>query len=394
MPTPTLLRNRDDDGTAAVDNSELFFDLVFVFAVTQLSHALIAAPTAEGALRVTILFLAVWWSWVGTSWVTNWLDPSRTSVRLLLFALMAAGLFMAMALPSAWNSGGLVFAAALALLESGRSLFMLWALRGGDSENVYNFRRILTWSIVAGALWLVGGIGDPGPRLGWWGAAAAIMTLGPMAYFWTPGLGRSRSGDWDIDGRHLAERCGLFVIIALGESILVTGATASGAPWDEARLAGFATAFVAAIAMWWLYFNIAAERGGRHIEEADDPGRIGRTAYTYAHIPLIAGIITTAAGDELVLAHPHAHGGTAAAVVWAGPTAYLVGAALFKRLTGGWFPLSHLVGIGVLVPLALLAGRISLLGASAAGSALLFVVACWETASLRSDEAKAPRAAI
>ena len=168
----SLLRNRDGHH-AHVGFVELFFDLVFVFAITQISHTLLAHLTWGGALQAGMLLMAVWWAWNFTSWVTNWLDPETTPVRLALFALMAAGLVMSSALPEAFGERGLVFACAFAAIQVGRSLFMLWAARE-QRMLVQNFQRILVWLVVSGVLWIAGGIAAPEHRLWFWLGALAI----------------------------------------------------------------------------------------------------------------------------------------------------------------------------------------------------------------------------
>ena len=147
----------------------------------------------------------------------------------------------------------------------------------------------------------------------------------------------------------MAERCSLFVIIALGESILITGATAAGLPWNVENGAAFVVAFMGSVAMWAVYFNIGAERASRLIASSDDPGRLARSGYTYIHILIVAGIILAAVGDELVLQHPSGHASPGAvATIVGGPALYLAGNALFKRLSAPYLPLSHLVGLGLL----------------------------------------------
>jgi low temperature requirement protein LtrA len=341
----SLLRRRDPHDHARVTYVELFFDLVFVFAVTQLSHALLGHLTPLGVVHAILLMMAVWWVWIYTSWVTNWLDPERTPVRLMLFALMLAGLVLSTSIPQAFGSRGLAFAGAYAFMQVGRCLFMLWALRGNSPGNYRNFLRITAWLSVAGAFWIAGGFAEGGWRLGLWLTALVIEYISPSAGFWTPGLGRSTTADWDISGAHMAERCALFIIIALGESILLTGATFAGLPWTATTVAAFLVAFLGSIAMWWIYFNIGAERASRNIAASGDPGRVARFSYTYLHLPLVAGIIVAAVGDELVLAHPTGHTDAKTAEILIGaPALYLLGNLMFKRTTADSPALSHIIG--------------------------------------------------
>jgi low temperature requirement protein LtrA len=380
----SLFRTRTEREHHRVTFVELFFDLVFVFAVTQLSHRLLEDWSALGILETGLLLLAVWWVWIYTSWITNWLDPDRTPVRLMLLLLMLAGLGLTTSIPLAFESRGLVFASAYAGMQLGRTAFMLWTIPKHDRTLRQNFARILAWLSFSALLWIGGGLSGGEARLAFWGAALIVEYVGPAVRFWTPLLGASRVSDWAIEGGHLAERCGLFIIIALGESVLVTGATFSGLPWNHATVLGFGAAFLTTVAMWWIYFDKAAEVGVEQITHASDPGRLGRLAYTYLHLPIVTGIILSAVGDELVLAHPlgHSEGKTAASVV-GGPLAYLIGVVLFKRTVRGWFQLSHMVGIGALVSLAAAGGFFSPLALTVSTGTVMTIVAAWETLSLR-----------
>lgn len=386
---PSLLRSRGHAGSGRVGMVELFFDLVFVFAVTQLSHTLLGDLTARGAVQVGLLLLGVWWVWIYTSWVTNWLDPDRVPVRACLFVLMGAGLVMSAALPNAFSGAGPAFASAYVCMQVGRTLFFLWAVRGERPTMVRNFQRILVWLCLSGVCWIAGAFADGDARLGLWIAALAIEFVSPALYFYVPGLGRSTLADWDVDGAHLAERCALFVIIALGESLLVSGATFAQAPWNAPTVAAFACAFIAAVAMWWLYFDKGEHAGVHRITRASDPGRHARAAYTYLHLPIVAGIIVCAVADELVLAHPdHATNAGIAALI-GGPALYLAGVGGFKWASSGRArpPLSHLVGLALLAALAVpaFAHRLSAVAIAGLACAALVVVAAWEHLSLRSS---------
>jgi low temperature requirement protein LtrA len=378
------LRRRGGHESGRVTYVELFFDLVFVFAVTQLSHGLLHHLTALGLLETALLMMAVWWVWIYTSWITNWLDPERIPVRLMLFVLMAAGLVLSASIPTAFAGRGLPFAVTFVFMQVGRSLFMLWALKRHDTGNYRNFLRITIWLCVSGIFWIAGGFADPYWRLGFWAAAIAIEYASPAAGMWVPGLGRSTTADWQIDGGHIAERCALFVIIALGESVLVTGAAFADMSWTHDAIAAFVVSFAGSIAMWTIYFNVGAERASRQIARSDDPGRLGRSGYTYLHILIVAGIIVSAVADELVLSHPAGHTDLKTLLTIVGaPAIYLVGTALFKSLTAPNVPLSHLIGLGLLALVSAAGMVVSPLTLSAATSASLIVVAAWEWASLK-----------
>ncbi len=389
----SLLRTRDGHAHHRVTYVELFFDLVFVFAVTQLSHGLLEHLTLLGTLQYALLMIAVWWTWIDTAWITNWLDPEKPAVRMLLFALMLGGLVLSASIPKAFDDRALAFAFAYALMQGGRNLFMLWAVRRHDPASHRNFIRITVWHVSAALVWIIGSLVDGSPRLAVWAVAAVIEFIAPVCGFWVLRLGRSTTTDWDVEGGHMAERCGLFIIIALGESILITGATFAGLTWIAANAAAFLVAFVGSVAMWAVYFNIGAERASRQIASSDDPGRLARSGYTYFHMPIVAGIIVAAVGDELVLHHPGGHDGhtdmATAAAILGGPALYLAGTAIFKRLSAPYFPLSHLVGLGLLVALTLAVAFTTPLVLSAGTTAVLIFVAVWEWWSLREPKALA-----
>jgi low temperature requirement protein LtrA len=379
----TLLRSRTTHEAGRVTFVELFFDLVFVFAVTQLSHNLLDHLTVLGFVQTMLLFMGVWWVWIDTSWATNWVDPQTTPARLMLFVLMLAGLVLSISIPQAFSDRALMFAIAYAAVQIIRNIFMLWALRGHSPRNYRNFQRITSWQALAAAVWVGGAFAEGDARLAVWTFALAIEFLAPAMGYFVPRLGRSTVEDWDIAGDHMAERCGLFIIIALGESILVMGSTFGKMAITPATIAAFVVAFVGSVAMWWIYFNIGAEKARQAIAGASDPGRLGRLAYTYFHVPIVAGIIVSAVADEAVLAHP---GGTTAAsiacVVLGGPALYLFGNILFKRAIWGRMPLSHLGGLALLAALIPVAFLTSPLVLATATTLVLVIVAIWETRSL------------
>jgi low temperature requirement protein LtrA len=346
-----LLRERA--GAARVTNVELFFDLVYAFAVTQLSHHLLHRATIAGAAQTAVLLAMVWLAWAYTAWVTNWLDPERFPVRLLLLVLALVSLVMSAALPVAFGRFGLVVGGAYAVMQIGRSLFMVIVLRGQPLQA--NFQRILAWCLVSGALAVAGGI-VTGPARGWlWLAAVAVDTLGGVVGFYTPGLGRSATTEWTIEGGHLAERCQAFILIALGESVVIIGATLSGlfattVTWAE--VAAFGTAVIGSVGLWWLYFDRSASEAAEVIAASADPGRMGRTAYHLIHPVMVAGIIVVAAGDEVVLSEPGATGVASTAwLVLGGSALFIAGHAAFKFAVWrvvSWSRVAAIVVLGLL----------------------------------------------
>ena len=353
MPLRSFLRTPPKHGHHRVTYVELLFDLVFVFAITQLSHLLIENFALAAAGQAVLLLLAVWWVWIFTAWVTNWIDPERIPVRTLLLVLTIVGLVLSAAIPQAFHSRGLVFASAYVFMQVGRTAFVVWAVRREKSRMARTFQRILAWLAFAGVFWVAGGLAEGSTRWWLWLLALAFEFISPSVGFWVPRLGRSATEDWSVEGGHMAERCGLFVMIALGESVLVTGATFASLEWTNATIAAFLSSLVASVAMWWLYFATTADAGSERMSHSRNPGRLARLAYTYIHILLVAGVVVSAVGDEFTLAHPvgHTDAKTAIAVI-AGTALYLVGNLLFKWTIDGKTSYSHLTTISALGALA------------------------------------------
>lgn len=380
----SLLRVRDG-GEARVGFVELFFDLVFVFAITQVSHFLLEDLSWLGALKAAMLLAAVWWAWIYTSWVTNWLDPQKPAVQIGLFVLMAAGLVMSAALPHAFDDTGLAFGIAFAFIQVGRTLFMLVACRE-DTRLRRNFQRILVWLSLSGTLWVGGGLAEPWDRLWWWGAAILIEYLGPALYFAVPGLGRSTTADWNVEGGHMAERVGLFIIICLGETLLISGATFAGLDWTPEVWLAFGSAFASTIAMWWLFFSRAHESAAHTIAHADDPGALARKAYTYSPLLIVAGIIVVAVSDELALAHPGGHVEPAAALtLLGGPTLFLLGTAVAIYALWGKIAWARLAGATLLCAAWFIVPMVTPVVLSWLSTGMLVAVGLWETAKFRGQ---------
>jgi len=389
----TLLRQRDDEDHQRVGFIELFFDLVYVFAITQLSHYLLKHLDAIHALQTLVMFMAVWWAWMFTTWATNWVDPDRPAVRLMLALVMLVSLLMSSEIPlafagSAKTDGGLIFAAGYVLMQVGRTAWVAWIMRRDSQANARNLARATIWFMVSGAAWIAGALSDDMTmRLLWWAGAILFEYAAPALRFVVPGLGRSSTRDWDVSGAHMAERCALFVIIALGEGILVTGATFSARDLSLANAATFTSAFVGSVAMWWVYFDVGAKRGAEHIENHDDPGRVARDAFTYWHMPIVAGIVTTAVADAISLAHPFEPVDVAFVLsLVGGAMLFLGGTMQFKRISSDKprLPLSHRVGFALFAVLGAigLLTRIATLQLSVAAATVFGIVALWEWVSL------------
>jgi low temperature requirement protein LtrA len=365
-------------GDGRVTQIELFYDLVYVFAVTQLSRFLVEHRDLDGALQTAVLLAMVWQVWVYTTWMTNYLDPNRSAVRLALVVSMLGSLVLAGTVPFAFSSRGLVIAAAYVVIQLGRSIFVIAVVRGHDLRWVY--WRALAWSALAAVPMLSGAFVHGHARAGLWALAVAIELVGAATGFVTPFIGRSATSDWTIDGGHFAERCQAFVLIALGESIIVTGATLSGllgsSHPDGSRYVAFVIAFLGSVALWWVYFDRAAADSALVIDSSDDPGRLGRNAFHWVHPLVVAGIIVSAAADEVVLHAPSAHGVmTTAWLVVGGVALFLGGHAVFKAVVWRLVSWPRVIAVGVLLLLLVLAPHVSALTLSIATLVVIVAVA-------------------
>jgi low temperature requirement protein LtrA len=365
---------------------ELFFDLVYVFAVTQLSHHLLAQLTVRGAIETLVLFLAVWWAWNYTAWATNWIDPDHPAVRSLLVVLMLISLVMAVKIPRAFGEEGLGFATAYVALQAVRSAFMVIAFRGQRMGR--NYAQLLAWTGIAGIAWVAGAFVPGDGRLLVWIGALVLDYGAPLHGFALPGLGRTPMRAWTLAGGHLAERNQQVVLIALGESILATGATFGALPARAPIVTAFVFGFAGTVSLWWLYFVRHAEEGARAITHTADPARLGRAGYAYAHGIMVGGVIVVAVANELTIAHPTGPmSRAAAAVILGGPAIYLAGNALFNYALTGRMPWSRLTGIGVLVLLVPLAFVAELLVLSAMATLVTLTLAL-ATGSPRSPDGR------
>ncbi|MET0736273.1 MAG: low temperature requirement protein A [Microbacterium sp.] len=380
--TRDVLRPTDSPRSDRVTYVELFFDLVFVFALTQLSAYLYANQTPIGALEGVIMVCALWWAWVSTTWVTNWLDPVKLPVRGAVVALAFVALIMSVSIAEAFGDRAWAFAIAYVLLQVGRTAFIVWATARHDRAVSRDFSLVLIWTVTGGALWIVGALLPLAWQLPVWAAALGLELLGTALGFPVPGRGRVVVGAWDLSGPHIAERTALFVLIALGEGILVTGFAFVAKESSPESIAAMATAFIAAAASWWIYFDHGERIGAETIEASDEPGRLARTAYTWIHLAIIAGIVMLSVGDKESLSHPHEYGLAPTVAGLGGPFLFLVGTLLFRRVLERRWARAHVAGLGILTILAVLAlGPVELdaLALSIAAALVLVAVAVGET---------------
>jgi low temperature requirement protein LtrA len=309
------------------------------------SHLLLDDLSWQGAGEAALVLLVVWWAWNYTTWVTNELDPDSPVVRLLLMAIMLATLVMAVAIPDAFGSRGLLFAGSYVAIQVGRHLFLTFASARPGTIERDRALAILVWFSVAGAFWIAGALVEDEARAALWLVALAIDYLAPVFLYRVPGRPRLAPETWDVETAHFAERFQLFVIIALGESIVLIGATTADLDIDAARLSALGLAFAGTAALWWLYFDYVAPIAQRRLGLAENRTLLARDGYTYLHVFMIAGIIVWAVGDELVIAHPTDVLPAAEVVVLvSGPAIYLLGHVLFRLRMAGTLSQKRLAG--------------------------------------------------
>ena len=352
---------RDPEQEYRASTLELFFDLVFVFAITQVSHLLLEHLTWKGALESGMALLVVWWAWQYTTWATNEFDADAIPVRLMLIVIMMACLLMAVAIPDAFGDRGLLFAGAYVFIQVGRHFVMTFLAADKGTVERNRAVHIFTWFCFSGVFWIAGALVDGDARILLWIVALMMDYGAPLISFRVPWLTAVKSDDWNVGGYHFAERFQLFTIIALGETIVLTGATTAGLELDFATAAAFTAAFLGTVSLWWLYFNYVSTVFERLLVEADDRTIAGRDLYTFGHIPIIAGIILCAVGDEIVIAHPtEVLESSYLLAVVAGPVLYLLAYAPIRwRMTGG-LPVKRVVGAGACLLIGIIASLVEL----------------------------------
>jgi low temperature requirement protein LtrA len=360
-----------------VTNIELLFDLVYVFAITQLSAHLYERLDWSTAGETTVMFLAVWWAWGYTAWATGWIDPDKRLVAALMAVLMILSLLMASAIPAAFGSRGLALAGAYLLMQLLRSGFLVWVF-GVKDRMGRNYAQLLAWSAIAAPFWVAGGlVQQPHARLAIWAAAVIIDLTAPMHGFTLPTAGSRPIGDWDVAGGHLAERYQLVLMIAFGESVLRIGESFAQAPGSVRADAGFILGFAVTFALWSLYFLHHAPEGVEAMESSRDVARMARGAYAYAHALMVGSVIVLAVAIHMVIVRPNdGVQPSFAAVCLGGPALFLVGITLSKHWLGHGRPLPLIFGSALLALLGAVAAfsdRLAELGVATAVSVALAV---------------------
>lgn len=292
-----LLRTPEDPRRASY--LELFFDLAFVLALTQLTRSLARNLDLAGALHTLILLAALWWVWVITAWFTDWFDPGTHVVQGIIGLKMFGGLLMAAAVPEAFGAYAVVFAGAYVAAHLGRALVLLPALRGHPLQR--RTARAAFWFLITAVLWIAGAV-TPRAQLPLWTAAVIVDYAIAWLGWPTPKLGRTRQDDLRAAGGHLSERLQQIFIISVGNLVLVAGLSYSDAGLGWAQTVSFALSFVNAALIALIYYVPAGSRLGPAIDKSEYPTSLGQAA-AYLHLLLIAGTVASSVGTQLIIAN-------------------------------------------------------------------------------------------
>jgi low temperature requirement protein LtrA len=340
------MSGRDDEtATQAVTPLELFFDLVFVFAISQLSHHLLAHLSWHAAAETLVMLLAIVTVWSYTSWAATMIPAHRTTTHWMVLLVMLLGLFMNSGVTSAFTTSGLAFAAPLLLIQFGRTA---WTLANAPNESYReHYVRVLIWLALTAPLWIAGAFAKPDARLLWWGAAAGLDVVGTWLAHPVPRR-RLRSESMPFDAEHMLERCRLFLIIALGESVLTTGTAVSHAEPGSMAIVTGTCALAGTVALWSLSFGRAHRLVQQHLEDTSDPILASRYAVN-ALMVMVAGLVAMAVAHEKVIAAPFETTTTALGfLLGGGPLLFLAAHGWYLRAVPRASPRLHVIGGGAL----------------------------------------------
>jgi low temperature requirement protein LtrA len=370
----------------AVTPIELFFDLVYVFAVSQLSVHLIGDVGLRGMAQTLVLALAAMYAWFMTVWTSNWLDVERRQVQLMLLGLAFASLLMSTSIVNAFGSSfpatwlgdraGLFVIGYLAI-QLGRTAFAVAAFRGHRLHD--HFSNALVWELATGLLWIAGIFVDGDARLTIWAIAVLVTYGGVIGGHPLPGRSSPFSSDSQIYAEHLLERFRLFFLIALGETVLTIGNAFANVPLGTERVIAVAAAFAGTVSLWWCYFHRAERVGKVAVEGSGNASRLVAIG-NYTLIAMVVGIVAIAVGDELALVDPAAGpSASAAALIFGGPAIFLLAQLVFVHQATGAVSNARIGACVALAVLALLTAPLSLLVAVIASSLVLAAVAVADT---------------
>jgi low temperature requirement protein LtrA len=352
---------------------ELFFDLVFVLALTQCT-ALMAEDATWSELGKGLLVLGLmWWSWVGYAWLTSIVDPEEGAVRFAIFGAMAALLVVALCVPESFGDSRVLFAVAYSCVRWGQIALMVLASREAPALRE-STKALAVGTAIGSTLLIVGALfGDDGAQAAIWAVALGLDMLGPYLF---------GSEGWTLRPRHFAERHGLIIIIALGESIVAIGVGA-GHDVDAGVVAAAVVGIAIAGALWWLYFDIVALVAERRLSNAKvgrEQNEIARDSFSYLHFPMVAGIVLVALGMKKTLGHVDEPLKTVPAVATLGGTAvYLLAHVAFRWRNVHRFSRARLLAAALLVALVPLATEIDALLTITVVAGVLVALIVYET---------------
>ena len=342
IPT-SALRKLGPQDSPRVTNMGVFFDLVYVFSIIQLSHFLLAHESWMGALEALSLFAAVWWAWNYTAWATNWLNPDHASGRMLMAVLMGCALLMAVAIPEAYGSRAGLFVSAYVTMAVIRAGYMALVFPGQRMGQ--NYAQLCAWSAISGLFWVAGAV-LPDQRVWLWIVAVLLDFAAPYNGFWLPKHGSTPMQSWPLRGLHLLERNQQVFIIALGESVLLLGGLLVEHPLHADVLAAAGLGFMLILSLWWIYFVHLSDAGEHGFAHSSDHTKLARAGLAYAHGVMACGAIVMGVTIEMILAHPpEAVHAPVALIAAAGPAIFLAGLALFHRTMAQKLPLSYLEAV-------------------------------------------------
>jgi low temperature requirement protein LtrA len=352
---------------------ELFFDLVFVLAITQCTALMIHNPSWEGLAQGLLVLGVLWWTWVGYSWLTSVVDPEDDAVRLTIFAAMAAVLVLALCVPKAFGNLGLVFAVAYGVVRYAQIALFTLASRD-DPALRRSVNGLAVGTAVGVSLLACASLFDGVAQGALWALALGLDVAAP--YFAIDPSG------WKLAPEHFAERHGLILIVALGESVVAIGVAAE-LTLTAGIVAAAALGVAAVAALWWIYFDVVAVVAAKRLAAAE-PGRerneMARDSYSYLHYPMIAGIVLAALGLEQTLAHVGDHLKTVPAFALLGGIAlYLLGHVAFRYRHVHTVNRRRLGLAALLLALWPLAVQIPALATLALVAALLWALIAYET---------------